>query len=427
MRDYEMIRLQKEVDKICNSQQLNNKKIYLFGAGDYSRNIYQLLKAKGLEVEAIIDNDKSKQGGYCSGLRIIGLEEALRCQNGSVRYMVCSDFWREMVKQLQTKGGKKEEIIVIKKRKDTLTEKIATAYNGKKYYDELVKKYGKTKIFLCPYTGTGDIYLIGTFWKQYTEYYHITDYVFLVLSKACYRVAELFPIENLVLLDKMKDAENLIAYYLLKKEEMDMVILNDGWRELPYSRTEWLRGYKGLYFTELFRKFVFKLPDDIKPEHPELPDYDREINDLFSLNGLIPGRTVVISPYSNTLLDLPDEFWTDIVERLVACGYTVCTNCGSDTELPIAGTKGIFVKLNMAPQFVNHAGFFIGVRSGFCDVISGTSAKKVILYYDRNRFYGASAYDYFNLKNMELCEDALELQFSKDSIQDMIQKVIEWL
>lgn len=427
MRDYEKIRLQKEVDKICNLYQLNNKKIYLFGAGDYSRSIFSLLKIKGIEVEAIIDNDKSKQGGYCAGLRIIDLEEALLCQNKNSRYIICSDFWKEMVRQLQINGIKKNEIIIIKKGTDTLIEKIDAAIKGKKYYEKLLLKYGETKIFLCPYTGTGDIYLIGTFWKQYVEYYNIKKYVFIVLSKACYRVAQLFSIDNLVLLDKMKDAKDLIAYYLLKKAKIDMVILNDGWRELPYSRTEWLRGYKALYFTELFRKFVFRLPDNIKPEHPEFADYESEMKDLFNSNGLIPGKTVVISPYSNTLLDLPDVFWIDIVRRLMDHGYTVCTNCGSDTEHPVAGTKGIFVKLNRAPQFVNYAGYFIGVRSGFCDVISGTTAKKVILYYDRNRFYGTSAYNYFSLKGMELCDDAMELQFSKKDIQDIINKIMEWL
>ena len=67
-------------------------------------------------------------------------------------------------------------------------------------------------------------------------------------------------------------AKYLIAFYLLKNSSLDMVILNDGWRELPYSCTEWLRGYKKLYFTRLFRDFVFELPSDVKPQHPELKD-----------------------------------------------------------------------------------------------------------------------------------------------------------
>lgn len=76
-----------------------------------------------------------------------------------------------------------------------------------------------------------------------------------------------------------------------------MVILNDGWRELPYSCTEWLRGYKKLYFTQLFRDFVFELPSDAKPQHPELKDMNDSLQELFQKNGLIKGKTVVISPF----------------------------------------------------------------------------------------------------------------------------------
>ena len=111
----------------------------------------------------------------------------------------------------------------------------------------------------------------------------------------------------------------------------------------------------------------------------------------------------MISPFSNTLLDLPQNFWSDISKSLLEKGYSVCTNCGCDTEQPIEGT------------------------TGFCDIISGCKARKVILYYKKNRFYNASAYEYFNLKDMELCEDALELEFCMDELGKIKKEILEYL
>jgi len=428
MRDYEIKRIDSELEFISKSYRLKDKCIYLFGAGDCSRHVTYFLKTKGLTVEAIIDNDVSKQGGFCGGIPIVSLDYVLELgENNRKIFIICSDFWFEIVNQLENKKIHEESILVIKKKKETFSEKVKSAFRGRKVYNSLKKKYGNTKLFLCPYTGTGDIYLIGTFWKQYIDYYQIREYVFLVLSKACYRVTKLFDISNVVQLDNMRDAEDLISYYLFNQTNINMVILNDGWRELPYSRTEWLRGYKGLYFTQLFRKFVFGLPDDIKPQHPEICEITDDIRKLYKNNGLMPGRTVVLSPYSNTLLDLPDLFWERLVDELKGKGFTVCTNCDGQKEKPIAGTVGVFVKLDQAPQFVNYAGYFVGIRSGFCDIISGTSAKKIILYYRKNRFYNSSAYEYFNLKNMELCDDALEIEFSKEEINSILNDILEWL
>lgn len=430
MRDYEKIKLKNQIEQLLGSRDLLHKNIFLWGAGDFSRCIVSELLRKNKKVEAIIDNDKSKQGAFCAGVPVLSLDD-VNAQYGidepEIIYMICSDFWKEIVKQLNAAGVSKDRIIVIKKEKDFLYEKISDAIKGEKIYKSMIKQYGKGKIFLCPYTGTGDIYLIGSFWKQYIEKYKIKNYVFVVLSKACKKVTSLFEINNVVLLDKMIYARYLIAYYLLKKSSVDMVILNDGWRELPYSCTEWLRGYKKLYFTQLFRDFVFELPSDAKPQHPALKDMDNLLQELFEKNGLTKGKTVVLAPFSNTLLDLPQDFWSDITKSLLEKGYSVCTNCGSDTELPIEGTTKIFVPLDQAPQFVNFAGYFVGVRSGFCDIISGSTAKKVILYYKKNRFYNASAYEYFNLKNMELCEDALELEFCMNKLCEIKKEILAYL
>ena len=104
-------------------------------------------------------------------------------------------------------------------------------------------------------------------------------------------------------------------------------------------------------------------------------------------------------------------------------GYEVCTNSSGATEPAVKGTIPVFFPLNTAPQWVEMAGYFIGVRSGFCDVISGARAKKVILYGSCDRFFNASSYEYFNLKDMGLCEDAVEMEFESGDTR-LCEKVL---
>ena len=244
---------------------------------------------------------------------------------------------------------------------------------------------------------------------------NINDYVFVVISRACKKVADLFGIKNIEVVKKKEYASYLIEYHLYDPDNGKLKLLNDCWAQVHTNQVEWFRGYKGLYFTDLFRKFVFGLPDDIKPKHPTLRSESEKVKILFDEHGLIPNRTVILSPYSNTLSDLPSDFWEKLVSKLVNNGYTVVTNCGGKTEPAIKGTIGVFFPLNLAPQFVDAAGMFVGVRSGFCDIVSGCTAKKIILYDKRNRFYNCSAYEYFSLNKMGLCQDAIEIEYEHDN------------
>ena len=110
---------------------------------------------------------------------------------------------------------------------------------------------------------------------------------------------------------------------------------------------------------------------------------------------------------------------------LINKGYKVATNSGGKTEPAIKGTTGVFFPLDIAPQIIEEAGTFIGVRSGFCDVISGTKAKKIILYDKRNRFYMGSAFEYFSLKAMELCDDAIEIEYEHSCIENITRQITE--
>lgn len=417
--------VKKRIHILDRNRYLKDKNIYLFGVSDNTRQIVQILRTLGYKPLQIIDNDKQKHNSFCSMLKVVALKDVKVNRNTII--FIYSSFWKEMYFQLMEIGFQKQQIHILFKEDRILWKGFYESYLGRKIYKRLIKKYGTVPIFLCPYTGTGDIYLIGTFWKEYLSNHKIENYVFVVISEACKKVASLFEIKNVEVLRNQKECKYLIQYYILCPTEIDLKLLNDDWPQIVSNSSEWFRGYKGMYFMELFRKFVFDLPDTSFPKPPQLRNMSDELERLFTKNGLIEKRTVILSPYSNTLADLPEKFWEKIVTKLKEKGYIICTNSSGKQEPAIIGSIPIFFPLNIAPQFVEKAGIFIGVRSGFCDVISASKAKKIILYDAENRFYNSSAFEYFSLNHMGLCRDAIEIEYRYLKLDETISKTIEYI
>lgn len=423
----EQRRVEKKLTRMVQNGVLKKKQIYLFGVSDNTRQIIQMLRELGVEPAGILDNDPVKQNSCCARIRVSAIYDCEEFRKKDSVFLVYSFFWGEMIRQLQSIGISETNIFCLCQKKKILPGQFWMSWQGKRIHKRLIRKYGDLPAFLCPYTGTGDIYLIGTFWRQYLQSVGIDEYIFLVISGACRKVAEIFDIKNVEVLKTQEESEYLIKYYMLCPEEIPLKLLNDSWGQIRANLLQWFRGYKGLYFTELFRKFVFNLPEEAMPEKPVLKNAKKELDALFQRYRLKEGKTVVLSPYANTLADLPDGFWIDLASCLKEKGYAVCTNSSGEKEPAVNGTVPVFFPLNLAPQFVSRAGYFIGVRSGFCDVISAAEARKIILYDRENRFFNSSAYEYFSLNHMGLCNDAVEIEFENREIYAYIDRILEAL
>lgn len=64
-------------------------------------------------------------------------------------------------------------------------------------------------------------------------------------------------------------------------------------------------------------------------------------------------------------------------------GYQCFTNVAGE-EKPLAGTVAISPGISEIESVVEHAGTFVGIRSGLCDVIRSANARKIALYPDYN-------------------------------------------
>lgn len=420
------IRIRAELDSLIDNDKLTaDGKVVVFGVSDFSRAIISHLKNRAIKVSIVLDNDVRKSGSFCNGVEVRTPNELVdSC--GDKFFIVCSDlFGKEMYSQLLSMGIDPEKIIHIKLEsgRESLSDNISDYFKGKKIYRTIRNKYPGKKIFFCPYTGTGDIYLIGTFLPQYIRENNIKDYVVVVVSKACEMVADIFSFDNVMQIDGPEATKSLIRYYMVSPEKCDIMVLNDCWRDIYTNPIQWIRGLHGMDFAEMFRRFVFYLDENAKLEHPTFKNVDSELDKIFSELDLHAGRTVILAPYATTLADMPTSFWENIAKWLLDRGFDVCTNCGSPDEREVNGTKRLFFPLNIAPQLIERAGYFIGIRSGFCDVISGAKAKKIILYDKANFFFNCSAYDYFSLRKMGLSNDAIEIEYDNTLISELEEEV----
>lgn len=290
---------------------------------------------------------------------------------------------------------------------------------GFEIYAGIKKKYGNDcRVMLCPHSGTGDVYVIGLYLKEFVEREGIENYLFVYRGKAEKAVGSLFPVYrngrgDLVL--GWNDTVDLMSFATfsgplrLGIDSIHHHPLNE-----QLTATCGLEGYRGLTMLDMYLYTNFHLTRDTKKAEPGfLRDRDAAAR-LFKEKDLIPGKTVLLAPYSTCIKPLPEEFWERIVAVLKKNGYTVCTNSSGEQEPAIAGTVPVFFTFKEAKAFLEHAGYFIGIRSGLCDIISSSRCKKFVLY-PETVFYcpPGKTVEYVGLKNMGLCEDT-EIVFDHD-------------
>lgn len=394
----------------------NNSYVVIFGSNEPAERIVLWLMEHNITPEAMIDNNKMKQGMSYKGIPVESPEKILgkMCDNAVV--LVASKYYNEMVQQLAVMGYKEEKHIyrVVNMAKESISSVTEAAFSEKEnnirkgweIYKKITARYGKeTKLFICPFPALGDVYLVGKYLDLYCQRKDINSYVVTVTSNACLEVLSMFGINQAEKLSKEESDSLVQSLIFTELEECNAEILH---HRFPYTAGIGVLGnYKNISFASHYKYSIFGMGTECTGKTPEGQAGKAYIDSLFHKNGLIKGKTVIISPYANTSSSLPEGFWIKLARDYIEKGYTACTNSCGDGEPAIEGTKAVKIPLKAAIQFVEAAGTFIGLRSGLCDIISSAKAKKIILYPDRV-YQGGKYIDFYSLKNMGLCEDAEE-------------------
>ncbi len=281
-----------------------------------------------------------------------------------------------------------------------------------------------TVVFLCPYVGTGDVYLASLYIKSYAKNNGYDNYVVTVIGGANYNIAKLFQFERIAKISQ-SEADNLVCLStFLGRDNTKIRIMHHHAPQTYSGILENMRNYNGLDFADLFVNCVFHLDKYEDKQGPTFDYESPEIQNLFIENKLEPGRTVILAPYANTLQLLPWWVWINIADKLKARGYVVCTNCGSPNEPPVDGTIPLFFPFKIAVPVLEKCGHFIGIRSGFCDIISSAKCNKVILYQPYNFWGEGTNYDYFSLNKIGFCDDAFETEHHGVEFLELIDTVM---
>lgn len=362
-----------------NDELLRNKRIYVFGHCSATEQLIDTLLDKGYKVVAILDNSEHKQGKEYRGIYVCYPSAISEEKDENVIVLIASRFYEEMREQLRNigfrgavyKAADYNTYAEYSLTEDTIQRKKERVEYGKKVIGELEGKYpGCFRIF-CPFVALGDVYFCMSYLPCFMEKRGIEKVVICVASEACKKVVTLFGQKHIEVLQQY-ELDAAIQATLYTKDIHAFIAHQDR----PYVVNLHNVLYKKLIpLEQMYICGVFGLPAESKGDVPRCwRPYER-------LDELLPGKTVILSPYAKSVVALPDSVWEDIVEYYRKQGYVVYTNVAGE-EKPLKGTKGISPDITQMKSLVEQAGTFIGIRSGLCDVLKTAKCKKIALYPD---------------------------------------------
>lgn len=377
-------------EMVCNLEELLRKrliqgrKIYLFGHCNATEELAKLLMEKGLAVEAILDNNKAKQGRKAHGI-FIQAPETVQLEEPE-RTVVCivARAYAEMADQLKRLGYQgpvhrladynayaeyslTEETIL--RRKDRVEKGIGRLR-------QMEEKYPDCFRILCPFSALGDVYYAMAYLPLFLEKRGkhcrgTEDCVICVTGKACGEVARIFGNCRVEILPQ-EEMDSVVQAVLYTEDTGSFIAHQDR----PYA----VNLHKALYIKripleQIYCCGVFGLPRGTRACRPvNLRRYE-------GLDEIKKDGAVIFSPYAKSVTELPETFWGDIVEGFLAKGYQCYTNVAG-TERPLAKTLPISPAISEIQSVVERAGTFIGIRSGICDVLKEAKCRKAALYPD---------------------------------------------
>lgn len=295
---------------------------------------------------------------------------------------------------------------------------------GAKLYDSILAKYSEEKnnvIMVYNYTGLGDAYVIGMLYELYAKQNGDKNYIITTMSKACYEVFKMFNAKNVEMVT-VEESNALEKLALLCGSNLKIKNLMQSPEYNPYI----LRKFHGTRFNmfDMYRYYIFDM-DNIEGVRREFDHLKNTTNSVKICEeaGVEKGNSVIISPYAKSLVGFDKNVWKQIADKLISSGFKVFTNC-ADNEIEIEGTARLSFPINEAFGVVEYAGYFVGIRSGFCDVISETNSKKILIYPDYNQFNGLGTYEFCSLAAMGFGKNYIEHKLKFEDGESLAEIVL---
>ena len=414
-----------EIFELIHEKKLDGKKIYAMGGIPNVTIIQKSLIQKGLSIHTILDNNPRIEGTVslettqCRALIPIHLTKE-DIETGLV-IIYSIRFWCEMKEQMEELGFTMGKTLFVLKML-TLEKKKAYIKTGNELYKKFKKKYGKDSYFFLFLGPIGDNYLFGGFYKEYIRRKKINNPVCLG-TKNTEKIADLYNLDNFLMLTE-QEVLALEFLYMFKCEHLSLKILQI-WDFQFHVNRERIRFNESFTFMDTYRTYIYHLDHNVEFEHPVFTYDEEKCTELFDGNHLQRGQTIVLAPYAYSIKQRPPQLlWLELERILYEKGYNVAVNINPLNEMNFfKQAPTLLFPIAESVKYLEFAGGFVGMRSGFCDVISSALCNKVILYPERIAGYidyenHRPDVDFGGLKNMGLCSTAYELEFDNTATSD---------
>jgi len=392
----EMIRT---IGSLMAADQLGNRHVLAFGHCHATEVMIDHLLDRGVRVNGILDNNRSKQGSAYQGIPIVPPQAVRRLAGEEAIVLIATRYYEPMVAQLRELGFAGDIVKVVDYNTfaeysvsdDAIRRKTERMLRGTDILKAIREQYRQHHLVVCPHDALGDVYAACSYLPAYSARQEIGETVVAVVGHGCRQVAEMFGMDRVVVLDPVQ-MDELVQAIIFHHEDNCLIAHHDR----PY--TDNLIRYLDRHFmsfTDYYKYAVYGLGKDAEPVRPSrIAPFDNRAN-------LARGRSVIIAPYAKSVVQPPRSFWDELVKGYRQQGFQVYTNVVGD-EAPLPGTIPLTLPINQMIRAVEYAGHFVGLRSGLCDIVSTADCRKTVIMpdciYSTTRFKVA---DFFALPGWE--------------------------
>lgn len=285
---------------------------------------------------------------------------------------------------------------------------------GFRLYQALKREYGiDVQIYLLPWDGTGDAYYFACYFQEKAE-----NSVVLCASDAGAQILNLCGVKNIKKVSSYQKAAMLLYRSLMDGTIQDIILAHYS-TELHSDILSPMEGLHGLNYRDFYEIIPFQF-DGVKRMGEAGRKNFQADSSAFEI---VKGKTVVVAPTARSCESPSVQEWADLIAVLNKFGFKVIVNGDADAfGQELAATLIPYSDLLPVLDF---AGYFIGIRCGLCDVIAGSSCKKIVLY-PKARHRQGTYYDFYNLLTFPQVNGTVtQIELGDDGLtQNVIQDVL---
>lgn len=283
-------------------------------------------------------------------------------------------------------------------------------------------------LYVAPF-GTGDIYIIGRFYRPFLKYMGWGNRelpALIVAGGTAKTVSAMYDLPEVETVTREESMALIWLWMNFGNGILNGRVLHWGLAMNHLSIIRNMEGLHGFNMYSFYKYAVFQGIDEERlsyaaPKGIDMAQYMAE-------NGLIPGKTVLLVPHSPSApWRPPEDFWINLAGALTEKGYSMCTNTGGPKEVAIPGTAAVSLPIEQMIPFLNMAGNMISVRTGFADVTESATCKRIVFYPKIKNIWSqiASYHDTFSINGMYGKDSDIEIEYEPKNPKEMISQILD--